>query len=441
MAAPEDRTVIIRDCPDDNAGRIHAIVSEAMEELGFRAHGRVLLKPNVVTANRVYIRGSHTDLTVVGVVIDTIRSHGPGPITIGESSGYGIPPRLFLREAGYFRLGREKGVRVIDFNEEPARRVCLERGQWHKSIRLARAIEEAETKIWLPKLKYHITCTVTNALKLNIGILTHRERLLYHDDRLDEKIVDLLEPGWPDLVVTDAIDIGHGFESTPRTFRLGAILISRDPLAIDAVACRILNYRPAECRHLLLASERGYGSIDEGSYQVTGDVSIEELASRTKHIVSEFQDIQKVDTPLRFYTGTDGERGRVCHGGCLTALKGCLGTIDMRRPGSLKRARPGHIVTGIYTGDVGAPGEDVLLLGDCTRVVGTITARRIRRVGGCPMGAKDLFITLPLTFGLPSPIFDLRDGALYIRFLVLGLARRLFTRIRSLFRFSSPRLR
>lgn len=437
MADPADRTVIIRNCPDDNAGRIRTIVSEAMEELGFRAHGPVLLKPNVVTANRVYIRGSYTDLNVVGATIDTVRAHGPGPITIGESSGYGIPPRLFLREAGYLRFGREKGVRVVDFNEEPARKVPLERGQWHKSILLARSLDEAETKIWLPKLKYHISCTITNALKLNVGILTHRERMLYHDDRLDEKIVDLLEPGYPDLIVTDAIDIGHGFESAPKSFRLGALLISRDPIAIDAVACRILNYRPGECRHLVLASERGYGSIEEGSYRVTGDVSIEELASRTRHIVSEFQDIQQVDTPLRFYAGSDGERGRFCHGGCLTALKGALGTIDARRPGSLKRARPGHIVTGVYTGDVGVPGEDVLLLGECTRVVGRITARKVRRIKGCPMGAKDLFITLPMTFGLPSPILDPRDALLFARFLVASVARRLFNRVRSLFRPSS----
>jgi uncharacterized protein (DUF362 family) len=57
----------------------------------------------------------------------------------------------------------------------------------------SRALAEADFKVWMPKLKYHICCTVTNALKLNIGILTHKERMLYHDDRLDEKIVDLLK--------------------------------------------------------------------------------------------------------------------------------------------------------------------------------------------------------------------------------------------------------
>lgn len=423
-----DRTVIIRSCPDDNADRVRAIIRESMEELGFRARGRVLIKPNVVTANRNYIRGSYTDREVVGASVDLLREHGPESITIGESGGFGIPPRLFLREAGYYRLGRAKGVRVSDFNEEPTVRVPLERGRLHKSILLARSLAQADTKVWIPKLKYHIVCTITNALKLNIGILTHRERMLFHDDRLDEKIVDLLEPGYPDLVITDAIDIGHGYESTPKLFRLGAIIISRDPIAIDAVGCRVLNFDPHECRHLVLASERGYGSIEEGSYRVTGDVSVEELAARTRHIVSEFQDIHRVDSPLKFYCGNAEDRDNFCHGGCLAALKGCLGTIDARRPGSLKRARPGHIVTGVYQGDVGAPGEDVLLIGDCTRVEGRLTARRVRRVKGCPVGTKGLLLALPLTFRLPSPMFDLRDAALFIWYSAVSFIRRLLNR-------------
>ena len=87
----------------------------------------------------------------------------------------------------------------------------------------------------MPKLKYHIFANITNALKLNIGILTHSERMLFHDYRLHEKIVDLLEAGYPDLVVTDAIDITYGFESAPYPVRLGLMLIADDPLAADVL--------------------------------------------------------------------------------------------------------------------------------------------------------------------------------------------------------------
>jgi hypothetical protein len=49
---------------------------------------------------------------------------------------------------------------------------------------LARSLYQADYKIWMPKLKYHIVAQITNAIKLNVGILTHRERMAFHDDRL-----------------------------------------------------------------------------------------------------------------------------------------------------------------------------------------------------------------------------------------------------------------
>ncbi len=42
--------------------------------------------------------------------------------------------------------------------------------------------------------------------------------------------MDLLEPGYPDLVVSDAVDITYGFESAPYPFHLGLILIADHPL-------------------------------------------------------------------------------------------------------------------------------------------------------------------------------------------------------------------
>jgi hypothetical protein len=98
----------------------------------------------------------------------------------------------------------------------------------------------------------------------------------------------------------------------------------------------------------------------------------------------------------------------------MAAVKGSLGTIDARRPGSLKNAKQGAIVTGIYEGDVNAKGGVCLLIGDCTEVKGTITAKRTKRVKGCPIGAVQLTGVLPFVFGMPSPFFDLRDVPLIV---------------------------
>jgi len=422
--------VILRRCDEPTPENARRLVAECFDALGIQPRGRAFIKPNVVSANRRYIHDSYTDPRLVGATIELLRARGATQVTVGESGGYGIPSRLFLWESGFLRL-RETGARVIDLNTEPVVVAPLTRGLHHKSLRVARSLADADFLCWMPKLKYHICCTVTCALKLNVGILTHAERMIAHDDRLDEKIVDLLEVGYPDVVVADAVEVGHGYESAPHTVHLGAIMVADDPVALDAVACRVLGYRPQDSVHLMEAMKRGYGPPSLDEIRVEGDVTIDELAARVAGLESEYQDIHKVHTPIRFYCGNEPSRDRFCHGGCLAAVKGCLGTIDKRRPGSVAAARPGAIVTGVYKGDVDAGDGVALLIGDCTRVEGNIRARKVKKVGGCPIGTKQLFFALPGAFGLPSPMLDVRDALLFVYFALDKLLRRAVARLQA----------
>ena len=429
MDIPRQRTrpkVILRRCSDPNPDTVEGILRECFEEIGARPHGRVLIKPNVVTANRDYIHHSYTHPGIIEALVRELgRYDGVGSITIGESSGYGVPPGLFMREAGYDVLARRLGVRLIDFSQDKADWTPLAKGVVHKGFHVARSISEADTKIWATKLKWHICCEITNALKLNVGILQHRDRMAYHDDRLNDKIVDLLEIGYPDIVVTDAIVVGHGFESAPQGLDLGLIMVADDPLASDAVAAEVLCYRPEEVVHLRKAAERGYGSIALADFDISGDVTIDELQVKTKGVESEYQDIQKLQTPFRFYCGDAPERGEFCYGGCLAALKGCLGTIDKRRPGSVAAAKPGVIVTGIYKGDVVHPDLPALLIGDCTRVEGRFEASRVKHLGGCPIGAAQLLFRVPRFFKLPNPANDIRTTLLFLYFSIRHMLKSL----------------
>ncbi|TAL35412.1 MAG: DUF362 domain-containing protein [Spirochaetes bacterium] len=406
--------VIVRLCDEYDPPRIQEIIRESMDELGMKPRGKVFIKPNVVSANKNYIHNSFTEPSVVESAIKVLKGQGVPDITVGESGGFGIPSRLFLKEAGYLEMGARLGVRVIDLNEHPVDRVELKKGKWHKSMLLARDIKDADFKIWMPKLKFHIFAQVTHALKLNIGILQHAERMLFHDHRIHEKIVDLLEVGYPDLVITDAIDITYGYESAPYPVHLGALIIANDPVAADTVTAHIMGYRPEEVQHLKIASQRGYGSISLKDISVEGDADIDKLRAKPKGQTRLFQHLNELDTPIQFYTGHAPDTSVLCDGGCEGAVKGCLGTIEKRRPGSLKKAKKGAIVQGIYKGDVIMPDGPVLLLGDCTRVEGKLDAKKIYRVKGCPIGVKVLFMKIPFLFGLPNPMFDTRDSVLFV---------------------------
>ncbi len=400
------RKVIIRKCEKYEKPFLRSIIQQGIEELGERPRGKILIKPNVVTANTEYIHHSYTAPEVVEAMVGVLREAGTADITIGESGAIGVPTSAFFADSGYTQMAKRLDVPLRNFNLEKTFEVRLSRAKWHKTFLAAKSLHDAEYKIWMPKLKYHIVCQITNALKLNIGILTHKERFLYHDDRLNEKVVDLLEFGYPNLVVTDAVMIGHGFESSPYPFHLGAVLVSNDPVAVDMVAARILNYQPEEVAHLVEARERGYGSLDFNDIEVSGDITIEELAAKTKDIVSAFQDLQKLRTPIRFYEGVNPKTGNICYGGCICSIKGVLGTAEKKYAGTLAAARPGGIVMGYYKGDVIHPGQPVALIGSCSQVEGKLECGRLIRIKSCPVKVKDLMVTLLHKFDIKSPAFD-----------------------------------
>jgi uncharacterized protein (DUF362 family) len=347
---------------------------------------------------------------------------------MGESGGIGLPTRMVFTDSGYRELSKRLNVPLRNFNIERTKKVELSRAKWHKTMLVAKSLYEAQYKIWMPKLKYHIVTQITNALKLNIGLLTHKERFLYHDDRLNEKIVDMLEMGYPNLVVTDAITIGHGFESSPYPFHLGVVMISNDPLASDMVAAKILNYQPEDVLHLVEARERGYGSLDFDDIEIAGDADIGELAAKTSQIDSPYpahHSLHKVKTPIKFYEGINRDTGKTCHGGCVCSIKGVLGTAEKRFPGTLAGAKPGAFVMGYYKGDVVHPGEPVALIGKCSGVEGRFEAGKVYRVKGCPPKVADLAFTLLHKFNIKSPAFEIANIAKVAYHLLVELCQKM----------------
>ncbi len=410
-----ERKVIIRQCESYDRDTIRQIIKEGIRELKLKPAGKILIKPNIVTANKGYIHHSFTEPAMLDAMVGVLRQDcGQEEITIGESAGIGMPSRLFFAESGIKKLADKLKVPLVDFNEEQVRQVTLEKAKCHKTMEVAKSLYEAQFKIWMPKLKFHIVTDLTNTLKLNIGILNHKERFLFHDDRLHHKIVDMLEVGYPDLIVSDAVTIGKGFESSPYPVHLGAVLISNEPLACDMVAAKILGYDPKQVVHLVEASNRGYGSLNFDDIRISGDISIPELRDRIKDVESPFQDLNKLDTPLTFYEGINKSSGNLCYGGCICSIKGALGTAEKRSPGTLKKAKKAALVMGYYEGDVIHPDGPVFLVGTCAGVSGKLVAAKVFRLKGCPVKVKDLMIFLLIRLNIKSPVFDLRNMTLLI---------------------------
>lgn len=416
--------VILRRCPEYDPAQIAEIITSGIEEFGLgpRLKGRITLKPNVVFAHHKLAPSAYTRPEFLDGLLTAVKARAAADtrVSIVEKTGAAIPTHRMYRRAGYRKLKKKHGVRLVAIEEAKKVRVPLSKGTLHKEMTTAREIVDRDFLIYTPKLKSNVLVFgPTSALKLNIGLLCDKERMWNHNYRLDEKVVDLLEVGYPDFIATDAVEacIG-GNQLTGIGVHLGAIVMATNPLAHDVVCAHILNLDPASVGHLRLASERGYGSLRLEDYNIQGDVTLAELQRTTCDWNLWLLRANQVPGNMKVLHGEP-----YCQGGCHGVFLDWIYMIKDRKPKLWNNLPHWTVVAGEYKGDVTA--KRVFLLGTCTKVDGKIKARRTIRIKGCPPKHKTLVLWLFLKAGILNPMFRLDLIIDSYFFLFLSWVRRL----------------
>jgi len=128
--------------------------------------------------------------------------------------------------------------------------------------------------IHLPTLKMHVFTTTTGAIKNYFGML--RERRHWAHRFIHEAIIDLLaiqKEIHPVCVgVMDGTVAGEG--SGPRAMnwkRADLILASKDLVALDSVAARVMGLSPAKIEFLRLGEKLKLGTMNKKQIEIVGD--------------------------------------------------------------------------------------------------------------------------------------------------------------------------
>lgn len=418
MQLPAEPKVILRHCAEYDPEKIHAIIESGLEELDLRPHGRTLIKPNIVAAGPMFPH-AYTRPEFAEGVIRALRSRAlPGTLTelaVGERCGITVPSRAAFDLSGYdAMINRQPDVKRYLFDEVPQ----VEIRYTHKErlrdyVFTPEPIAKADFFVNLPKFKAHPWTTVTFSMKNYIGIQDDRHRLIDHDHRLNEKIADLQYIIQPRFIAIDAIIAGEGRMLTPKPFPMNLIIMGNSQIAVDSVGCQILGIDPATVDHLRLASERGFGSMDLSTIQITGDVSFEEAKKRARGFKVGLIRIEKYfeGTRISAYAGLppEPEHTDYCWGGCPGAFQEAIEVLrlyDAQCDDKLPRL---HIVFGAYEGNIPAgPGEKVIFIGDCAKWRGELHGELVQieslyrdRTTKDPLSAKhdDIFVKMATVTG------------------------------------------
>ena len=284
LHSDRSRVAIVR-CQEYDDGLVRRAVHEALEAIGSIADvispgDRVLLKANLLAP-----AGPEESVTthpaVVRAVIVEVKNAGGVPV-VADSPGYFSRAAgakcPALAKSGLKDVADELGIEACQFEamENGFVETEVPGGVFLRSIYAARLALEADIIITLPKLKTHSNTWYTGAVKNMFGAVATKTRKQAHRlstlERFSGSLVDIYSVFTPQLAIMDGV-IGMEGEGPrhgkPR--QAGLILASRDPVALDAAASRIIGFDPLEIVTTREAAARGLGKGDLDSIEIVGE--------------------------------------------------------------------------------------------------------------------------------------------------------------------------
>jgi uncharacterized protein (DUF362 family) len=227
----------------------------------------VVVKPNLCTAVPEKTAMSNTDPRIARAVCEVLLTRA-AQVYVGESDGLRQTAWEAFDASGYRSL-EDLGVTLVNLSE--AEQYELELPSAKGAVKLPRILQSCDAFITLPVLKTHALTYFTGSIKNQWGCVPQYDRILLHR-YLNPMLAELHGIFKPQLSIMDAIIAMEGrgpANGKPR--RLDLLLASRDSVALDATAMRLVGLDPQRCEHVLLTSKLGLGSWQANSIEVDGE--------------------------------------------------------------------------------------------------------------------------------------------------------------------------
>ncbi|MFC1872705.1 DUF362 domain-containing protein [Chloroflexota bacterium] len=237
-------------CDTYENGQVEKAVDEGINVLGgisnYVQNGeRIVIKPNVLigTDPNKCVCTHPSVFRAVGLILNKAKT----VVTYGDSSGFG-KCETNMKKAKLREVADELGMTQADFDKGQV--IIHKDALLNKRFVIANGVLASDGLISIPKLKTHGLTRFTGAVKNQFGCVPGFRKGQFHVKLSDpyefaKMLVDLNTLIKPRLYIMDGIMAMEG--NGPRNGKpkkLGVLLFSTDPIAIDAIACKIINLNP-----------------------------------------------------------------------------------------------------------------------------------------------------------------------------------------------------
>lgn len=277
-------------CDTYDEAEVNSAVARGFALLGgastfFDKGEKIVLKPNVLAGVAPeYCVTTHP--SVFGGVIKVMKE-------CGVHLSYGDSPALYkvltaVKRAGLHDVAKRYGVSLADF--ENGRKVTHTTAVSKGAFSIVNGVLDTDGIVSICKLKTHGLTRITGAVKNQFGCVPGLIKARYHAQvplvyDFSGFMVDINTFLRPRFFIMDAVMAmeGNGPNSgDPK--KLGCLLFSTDPVALDAVACRIIDMNPDYVPTCRIGQRAGLGTCSFHNIEIVGD-PVEEFIDKTFKVV------------------------------------------------------------------------------------------------------------------------------------------------------------
>ncbi len=242
-------------------GTVRARFFEIMETIAgdlVQKDGRVLIKPNLLTAADPD-KAVTTHPLLVRAAVEYVLSRGAHP-TVSDSPAAGSF-RKVAKQCGIEDALRGLDVECREFSASRG----VDTGEPFGVVDLAEDALDADVVINLPKFKTHSQMVLTMAVKNLFGCVVGIRKPEWHlrmgtDHKMFARLLlTIFDAIRPAVSIMDAVwgmeGQGPGSGGVPR--HVGVLMGSRDGVALDMTACRMIGLEPLQLPTIRAAQQKG----------------------------------------------------------------------------------------------------------------------------------------------------------------------------------------
>jgi len=244
------------ECKNRNVDSIKGAVREAFRLIDYKLPKaeKIVIKPNMCYYWD-WSTGQTTDPVFVAALIGIFREEiSPDvKVSIVESDASAMKCKYAFKYLGYEKLAKDCNVNLVNLSMVEAEKAAVKVADEVFEFMVPKIIRDADLCVNVPKMKYMSFTKISAALKNIYGCNPYPKKFEYHS-KLDKVIVALNKVMPFNLHVLDGLTVCGS-----KTLRLGLVMASQDPVAIDSVAAKIMGINPKLVVHLRLAEKEGLG--------------------------------------------------------------------------------------------------------------------------------------------------------------------------------------